>query len=189
MAQRKPRGRGKTALQTESDPMRAKRLAEDIVATMREPLLVLDASLRVHAASRSFCELFQLTPQNIENRFFYELGQRQWDNPDLRQRLQQTLQDDKSFSDYSISQEFPGLGRRIMLLNARRLLQDEEQKPLILLAIEDVTAREEQQSARLSRAERSGRTEELALSNPQDQPGRGAEDRRILKWNHLCEHV
>jgi two-component system, chemotaxis family, CheB/CheR fusion protein len=144
---------------------RAKRLAEDIVATMREPLLVLDATLRVHAASRSFYELFQLTPENIENRFFYELGQGQWDNPDLRQRLQQTLQDDQSFSDYSITQQFPGLGRRTMLLNARRLLQDEEQKPLILLAIEDVTAREEQQSARVSRAERSGRTEELALAN------------------------
>jgi two-component system CheB/CheR fusion protein len=144
---------------------RAKHLAEDIVATMREPLLVLDASLRIQAASSSFHELFQLTPENTENRFFYELGQGQWDSPDLRQRLQQILQRDEGFSDYSVTQEFAGLGRRIMLLNARRLLQDEEQKPLILLAIEDVTAREEQQSALVARAERLGRTEELALAN------------------------
>ena len=105
-------------------------MAEDIVATMREPLLVLDANLRIQAASRSFYELFQLTPEHC-NRFFYELGQGQWNNPDLRQRLQEILEKDESFSDYSINQEFEGLGRRIMLLNARRLLQDEEQKPLI----------------------------------------------------------
>ena len=144
---------------------RAKRLAEDIIATMREPLLVLDASLRIQAATPSFYQLFQLTPDNTENRFFYELDQGQWNDPDLRRCLQQILEDDESFADYSITREFTGLGRRVMLLNGSRLLQDEEQKPLILLAIEDVTMREELQSVLVARAERFGRTEELARAN------------------------
>jgi two-component system, chemotaxis family, CheB/CheR fusion protein len=144
---------------------RTKRLAEDMVATMREPLLVLDTNLRIQSASRAFYQLFQLTSADTENRFFHELGQGQWDNPDLRRRLQQVLQKDESFTDFSITQDFAGLGRRVMLLNARRLLQDEEQKPLILLAIEDVTTREEQQSVLVATAERFGRTEELTRAN------------------------
>ena len=71
---------------------RAKRLAENIVATMREPLLVLDANLRVRAASRSFYQLFQLTPEVTEDRFFYELGKGEWNNPDLRRHLEQILE-------------------------------------------------------------------------------------------------
>ena len=144
---------------------RAKRMAEDIVATTREPLLVLDAELRIQAASRSFYKLFQFAPETTANRFLYELGHGQWNNPDLRQRLQEILQKDESFSDYLIEQEFEGLGRRIMLLNARRLAQDEERKPLILLAIEDVTVREEQKSALVAQAEELGRTEELTRAN------------------------
>ena len=144
---------------------RSKRLAEDIVATTREPLLVLDANLRIQAASRSFYRLFQVLPETTTNRFLYELGHGQWNNPDLRQRLQQILQKDESISDYSVEQEFEGLGRRIMLLNARRLLQGEEQKPLIFLAIEDVTLREQQKSALVAQAERIGRTEELTRAN------------------------
>jgi two-component system, chemotaxis family, CheB/CheR fusion protein len=144
---------------------RAKRLAEDMVATTREPLIVLDADLRIQTASRSFYQLFQLTPDTTANRFLYELGHGQWNNPDLRQRLQQILQKDEGFSDYLLKQEFEGLGRRIMLLNARRLAQDEERKPLILLAIEDVTIREERQAGLVARAERIGRTEELTRAN------------------------
>jgi two-component system CheB/CheR fusion protein len=144
---------------------RAKRMAEDIVATTREPLLVLDAELRIQAASRSFYKLFQFVPETTANRFLYELGNGQWNNLDLRQRLQEILQKDESFSDYLIEQEFEGLGRRIMLLNARRLAQDEERKPLILLAIEDVTVREEQKSALVAEAEEIGRSEESARAN------------------------
>jgi two-component system, chemotaxis family, CheB/CheR fusion protein len=144
---------------------RATRLAEDIVATVREPLLVLDASLRIQAASRSFYELFQVRPEVTENCLFYELGNGQWNNLDLLQRLDQILGKDESFSDYSLTGDFEGLGRRIMQLNARRLLRDKEERPLILLAIEDVTMREELQATLVARAERTGRTEELARAN------------------------
>jgi two-component system, chemotaxis family, CheB/CheR fusion protein len=144
---------------------RAKRMAEDIVATTREPLLVLDAELRIQAASRSFYKLFHFVPETTANRLLYELGHGQWNNPDLRQHLQEILQKDESFSDYLIEQEFEGLGRRILLLNARRLAQDEERKPLILLAIEDVTVREEQKSALVAQAEEIGRSEELTRAN------------------------
>jgi two-component system, chemotaxis family, CheB/CheR fusion protein len=144
---------------------RTQRLAENIVATVREPLLVLDANLRVQAASRSFHQLFQLTPEATEGQFFYELGEGQWNDPDLRRRLEQVWEKDESFSDFSITRDFAGLGRRIMVLNARPLLQDNQQKPLILLAIEDVTSREELQIARLTEAERTGRAEELVRAN------------------------
>jgi two-component system CheB/CheR fusion protein len=143
----------------------AQRLAENIVATVREPLLVLDASLRVQAASRSFYQLFQLTPEVTEGRFFYEIGKGQWNNPDLRRRIEEVWEKEESFNDYSITHDFEGLGPRIMLLNARPLLQDNEQKPLVLLAIEDITTREELQIERITEAERTGRAEELVRAN------------------------
>jgi two-component system CheB/CheR fusion protein len=144
---------------------RARTLAEDIVETVREPLLVLDANLRVQAATRSFYQLFQVTPEVTENRFFYELGNGQWNNPDLRSRLEEVLARDDSFSDYPITYHFEDLGSRMLLLNARRLLQDSERTPLILLAIEDVTAREELQQTLLNKAEQVGREEELTRAN------------------------
>jgi two-component system CheB/CheR fusion protein len=141
---------------------RARQLAENIVATLREPLLVLDGNLRVQAASRSFCERFQVTPEETEKRLLYELGNGEWDIPDLRRRLGQILERDESFSDYTITHHFERLGHRTMLLNARRLLQDKSQKPLILLAIEDVTTHQDLHGLPATPAEQFGRTEELA---------------------------
>jgi len=141
---------------------RARQLAENIVATLREPLLVLDGSLRVQAASRPFCERFQVRPEETEKRLLYELGNGEWDIPDLRQRLRQILERDESFSDYTVTHHFERLGRRTMLLNARRLLQDKSQKHLILLAIEDVTTHQDLHGLPATPAEQFGRAEELA---------------------------
>jgi two-component system, chemotaxis family, CheB/CheR fusion protein len=144
---------------------RARTLAQDIVDTLREPLLVLDAELRVQAATRSFYQIFQVSPEVTENRFFSELGNGQWNNPQLRSRLEQVLEKDEGFSDYAITYYFEDIGSRMLRLNARRLLQDSERKPLILLAIEDVTTREELQQTLVNRAEQVGREEELARAN------------------------
>jgi PAS domain S-box-containing protein len=117
-------------------------LALDIVNTLREPLLVLDAQLRVTAASRSFYKTFKVAPDATIGRRVYELGDGQWDIPGLRTLLEDLLPPppDGYFDGYPVTHDFPGVGRREMLLNARRLPSVGEVK-LILLAIEDVTDR------------------------------------------------
>jgi chemotaxis methyl-accepting protein methylase/PAS domain-containing protein len=122
---------------------RAQKYAEGIVATVREPLLVLDAQLKVLSASRSFYRNFKTTPETTENEHLYNLGNRQWDIPALRQLLEGVLSENKLFEDYPVEHEFPEIGNRTMLLNACQVLkEDQDQRgPLILLAIEDVTDR------------------------------------------------
>ena len=122
---------------------RAQKYAEGIVATVREPLLVLDAQLKVLSASRSFYRNFLTTPETTENEHLYSLGNRQWDIPALRQLLEGVLSENKFFEDYPVEHEFPEIGHRKMLLNARQIEQEDhdQQGPLILLAIEDVTDR------------------------------------------------
>ncbi len=122
---------------------RAQKYAEGVVATVRDPLLVLDAQLKVISASRSFYRNFLTTPEATENERLYSLGNRQWDIPALRQLLEVVLSENKFFEDYPVEHEFPGIGHRKMLLNARQIEQEDhdQQGPLILLAIEDVTDR------------------------------------------------
>jgi PAS domain S-box-containing protein len=113
--------------------------AEGIVDTIREPLVILDAGLRVRTANRSFYQTFAVSPDATEGRLIYELGDRQWDVPKLRELLEAILPRDSHFSDYEVDHEFAGIGRRTMLLNARRLDRRGDGEGLILLAIEDVT--------------------------------------------------
>jgi PAS domain S-box-containing protein len=121
--------------------------AEGIVETVREPLLVLDGGLRVRTANRSFYQTFGVLPAQTEGRPLYDLGNRQWDDPRLRRLLEEILPRDSHFDDFEVTHEFEGVGRRTMLLNARRLRTHPEcarqdladGKGLILLAIEDVT--------------------------------------------------
>ena len=122
-------------------------IAESIVATVREPLLVLDEDLRVQSASRSFYDIFRAVPEDTVNRPLYELGNRQWDIPDLRRLLNEVLPRDNQVTDFEMVHEFEQIGRKTMRLNARRLIQAADQAPLILLAIEDVTESEAVQKA------------------------------------------
>lgn len=122
---------------------RARKYAEGIVATVRTPLLVLDAHLKVVSASRSFYRNFVTTPERTAKEHLYDLGNRQWDIPGLRQMLESVLSENKFFEDYPVEHEFPQIGHKKMLLNARQIEQEDHdpQGPLILLAIEDVTDR------------------------------------------------
>jgi len=117
------------------------RALTSIFATIREPLLVLDASLRVQTASRSFYQTFQVTPSVTEGRFLYQLGKGEWDIPELRTLLEEVLRKDGTFDNFEVTKEFPSLGRRAMLLNARKLLREENPAGQILLVIEDITNR------------------------------------------------
>jgi len=118
----------------------AQALAENIVNTVREPLIVLDAALQVVIASRAFYQTFQATPENTVGQPLYELGNRQWDIPKLRELLETILPRDQSFEGYEVEQDFPGIGRHKMLLNARRIVGDSGDTQLILLAMEEVKA-------------------------------------------------
>ena len=118
----------------------ARDYAQAIIETLREPLLVLDGDLRVISANSAFYQFFKGVPQETENRLIYELGDRQWDIPALRKLLEEILPNNSVFQDFEVDADFPLIGRRTMLLNARRLPR-EGHKDLILLALEDVTDR------------------------------------------------
>jgi chemotaxis protein methyltransferase CheR len=118
-------------------------LAEAIVDAMREPLLVLDLDLRVIAASRSFYRTFAVTPHKTEGQLIFELGDGQWNIPGLRALLEDIIPKRRTVEAYEVEHEFPTIGRRVMLLNARRVFDEDGSASAILLAIEDVTRRRE----------------------------------------------
>lgn len=110
-----------------------------IVDTVREPLVVLDKDLRVVSANRSFYHTFQMTAKQTEGDLIYELAGGQWDVTSLRKLLEEFLPKNTKFDDFEVEVKHPKLGRRVFVLNARRLEQPEETGDLILLAWEDIT--------------------------------------------------
>ncbi|OFV89482.1 MAG: hypothetical protein A3J75_08110 [Acidobacteria bacterium RBG_16_68_9] len=115
---------------------------------MRQPLLVLDADLRLQSANQSFYQTFQVGPEECEGRLLDEIGAGQWNIPRLRELLERILPQRYEFRDHEIDQRFPAIGRRTILLNARRLRQRRDGPPLILLAMEDITDRKRADEAR-----------------------------------------
>jgi two-component system CheB/CheR fusion protein len=118
---------------------RALDFVNGIVETVRTPLLILDAGLRVEKANRSFYDCFRVAPEETVERLIYDLGNGQWDIPALREALEEILPTDARLEDYQVEHEFPQIGRRTLLLNARKLLHDSGSRESILLAIEDRT--------------------------------------------------
>ena len=107
--------------------------------SVREPLMVLASSLKVISANRSFYETFQVTPRETEGRSIFDIGNRQWDIPALRELLEKIIPQNTHFNDFEVEHDFPAIGRRTMLLNARRVYREDHRTDTILLAIEDVT--------------------------------------------------
>jgi two-component sensor histidine kinase len=114
-------------------------LAQAVVDTLPEPLLVLDAELRVVAASRSFCERFCTDQREVIGRPFHTIGAGQWDAPELRALLERVLPEQRGMEAFEFEQEFEALGRRRFLLNARTVSFEGTAQKLILVAMEDVT--------------------------------------------------
>ncbi len=141
--------------------------AQDVVDTVREPLLILDSSLRVHSANRAFYQTFHVAPDETEDRLIYELGNGQWDIPALRTLLEDIVPKSSVFNDFELEHDFPFIGRRVMLLNARRLRQGSH-RALLVLAMEDVTQRrraEAEVAKAKEAAENANRTKSLFLAN------------------------
>jgi PAS domain S-box-containing protein len=115
--------------------------AESIITTVREPLIALDQDLRVVSVSRSFYNVFKVEPEETLGQLIYDLGNKQWDIPKLRELLETILPEQTSFDNYEVEHDFTTIGRRTMLLNARQIEQAMGKERIILLAIEDITER------------------------------------------------
>ncbi len=127
--------------QTERSIQDALEYAQGIVDTVREPLIILDANFKIISASRSFYEIFKVKSGAAENRYIYDLENRQWDIPKLRELLEEILPKNISIDNFEVEHDFNYIGKRIMLLNARRIFRKANHTELILLAIEDLTDR------------------------------------------------
>jgi two-component system CheB/CheR fusion protein len=138
----------------------AREYAESMINTVREPLLVLDQDLRVVTASRSFYAVFQVNPKETVGQLIYDLGNKQWNIPRLRELLETILPQQATFDNYEVEHDFAAIGRRIMLLNARQIQRASGKERIILLAIEDITERREIENG-LERAHQE--LEELAV--------------------------
>ena len=119
----------------------ARPLAQAIVDTIRDPLVVLDQHLHVVTANRAFYGMFMMNRQDAQGRPVYELGDGQWDILELRLLLKDVAPHHTAMEAFEVEQEFPAIGRRTMLLNAREVCNQRNTRKLILLAIEDVTDR------------------------------------------------
>jgi two-component system CheB/CheR fusion protein len=126
---------------------KAREYAEAIVETLHEPLLVLNPDLTVRSANAAFYDQFKVKKSETHGRKIYDLGNGQWDIPELRIALEKVLPSDHAFNDYRVDHQFNGLGRRVMLLNGRRL----DHVQLILLGIRDITAQQDVELAMRSR--------------------------------------
>ena len=152
---------------SEADLRAIETYAQDIVDTVREPLLILDTTLRVQSGNRAFYHTFRVSPAETENRLIYELGNGQWDIPALRTLLEDIVPTSSVFNDFELVHDFPALGRRVMLLNARKL-QAGHHGELVVLAMEDVTERrraEEEAIAAKEASEAANQTKSMFLAN------------------------
>jgi PAS domain S-box-containing protein len=160
--------------------------ADSIVDTMREPLLVLSADLRVRKANRSFYRTFKVTPEQTVGQLIYDLGNQQWDIPWLRKLLEEVLPQDTAFDDFEVEHDFPAIGRKYMLLNARRICGKNNQTEFILLAIEDTT---ERRLAEEARREIESRYTSLVQNIKDHSIFMMDLDGKITTWNAEAERI
>jgi chemotaxis protein methyltransferase CheR len=131
----------------------ARSLAQIIVDTVREPLLVLDGDLNILFASSSFYRAFQTAPENARDEKLFALDHGTWDIPELRTLLEHTLATQSAIEGFEFTHEFPRIGKRILMLHVRKVVQDDPAQTTILIGVEDCTARRtaEQEAVRLKK--------------------------------------
>lgn len=119
--------------------------AEAIIETVREPLVVLDKTLHVKTVNKAFIDFFEVTQEETIGKYIYDLNGGEWNIPELKKLLEDILPRNSHFTGYEVRHNFDRLGQKIMLLNARRVVLEENKTQLILLAIEDITEQKEQE--------------------------------------------
>ena len=133
--------------QLEAEIQDAREYAENIVETVREPLVVLNSDLKVLTANHSFYDTFKVSPENTIGNFIYDLGNRQWDIPKLRVLIEEILPQDTVFNGYEVEHNFADIGHKVILLNARQIFRENIGSHIILLAMEDITERKQLEEA------------------------------------------
>lgn len=121
----------------------ALKMADGVIQTVREPLLVIDGEMRVVSANKSFYKIFKVTPEETIKKTLYDLGNNQWDIPALRNLLEDLLPTKVDIYDYTVENDFPNIGHRKIVLNASQIYQEGKGTEMILLAMEDVTGQKE----------------------------------------------
>ena len=129
-----------TVRRTLAEAHEAREFAEAVVETVRHPLLVLDGGLRVKTANHAFYQLFQVRREETENQFVYHLGKAQWNIAKLRELLEEILRKNSHFENFEVDAEFPGVGQKKLVLNARRVSDGGQHTKWILLAMEEAKA-------------------------------------------------
>jgi two-component system, chemotaxis family, CheB/CheR fusion protein len=120
----------------------AKRYSEGVIQTVRDPLVILDKDLRVERANQAFYDTFQVTEKDTIGRQFYDLGNRQWNIPELKTLLEEVLPQKVEVRNFEVIHEFQDIGEKVMILNARTLEWEGQKKHLILIGLHDLTERE-----------------------------------------------
>ena len=162
---------GTVGKQLETETQDAREYAENIVETVREPLVVLNSELKILTANHSFYDTFKVTPEETIGHFIYDLGNRQWDIPKLRVLFEKILPHDTVFNGYEVEHDFLDIGRKIILLNARQIFRKNIGSHIILLAMEDITERKrldqvlQEQNVELASARSVAEKTNLAKSN------------------------
>ncbi|HKQ73946.1 MAG TPA: chemotaxis protein CheB [Blastocatellia bacterium] len=165
--------------QTEREIVAARDYSEAIVGAIRDPLLVLRADLTVESANEAFYINFKTKSAVTEGRLIYELDGRQWDIPELRSLLEEIIPRNNSFNDFEVIREFPGIGNRAMLLNARPVDSRQGVPERILLTIEDVTDRKVAELALAQLAAIVKSSDDAIVAVDLDDV--------IVSWNHGAE--
>ena len=148
----------------------ARQFAESIIDTVQEALLVLGPDLKVIRANHTFYSTFMVQPEETEGQYVYDIGNRQWDIPKLRRLLEEILPQNASLENFEVEHDFPHIGHRTMLLNARRIYQETQEIEMILLAIQDITVRKQQeQKIRENQHQLASLTEELLFAEERER--------------------
>ncbi|MBA6355872.1 MULTISPECIES: bifunctional diguanylate cyclase/phosphodiesterase [unclassified Colwellia] len=137
--------------------------ADIVINAMRPSIITLDKNLRIVTANDSFYTFFHVKSENAIGYLIYELDNKQWDIPALRELLETILTQTTSFNDYLVEHDFANIGRRIMLMNARQIEEDEDRELIILLSMEDVTERVDELV--IANEEKDKRADELVIAN------------------------
>jgi two-component system, chemotaxis family, CheB/CheR fusion protein len=141
----------------------AAEFTKSIIDTMPEPVLVLSADLRILMANQAFYKAFEVEPKTTLNQLVYNLGDGQWNKPDLRVLLEEVLPHDRNFFNHEVVYDFPGIGWKSFMLSGRYMVQEPDAAPLILLSLTDMTKRKKIEAA-LIQAEKLAIASRLAAS-------------------------
>ena len=120
----------------------ARSTGEALMSTIRDPILLLDSDFRVRRANRAFAETFGLEPEEVEGKFIYEIGDKDWDLPELRQLLEDVLPQRKNFEGFEVNHAFARVGQKRLLVDARRIESGRRREGVIVLVIREVANHE-----------------------------------------------